>query len=121
MQAILNSYLPVLIFGIISLVIACAMLGAALFCAKQKPYAEKITPYECGFPAFENAHQVFDVRYYLVGILFTIFDLEMVFLFPWALTLSKIGIFGFFSMMVFLIILTIGFIYEWCKGALEWD
>ncbi|PXZ00799.1 NADH-quinone oxidoreductase subunit A [Commensalibacter melissae] len=121
MQAILNSYLPVLIFGIISLIIAVAMLGAALFCAKQKPYAEKITPYECGFPAFENARHMFDVRYYLVGILFTIFDLEMVFLFPWALTLSKTGMFGFFSMVVFLLVLTIGFTYEWCKGALEWD
>ncbi|CAI3925374.1 NADH:ubiquinone oxidoreductase subunit 3 (chain A) (NuoA) (PDB:3RKO) [Commensalibacter communis] len=121
MQAILGNYLPVLIFGVISLIIACAMLGAALFCAKQKPYAEKNSPYECGFPAFEDARQLFDVRYYLVGILFTIFDLEMVFLFPWALTLSKIGMFGFFSMLAFLVVLTVGFIYEWCKGALEWD
>lgn len=121
MQAILSTYLPVLIFVIISLGIACTMLGTALFSAKQNPYDEKISPYECGFPAFEDARQIFDVRYYLVGILFIIFDLEMVFLFPWAITLSKIGAFGFFSMLIFLVVLTIGFIYEWCKGALEWD
>ena len=121
MQSICGEYLPVVIFAAISLLIACGMLVAPLFCARQKPYAEKQAPYECGFPAFEDARQRFDVRYYLVGIIFIIFDLEIVFLFPWAISLSWIGLFGFLSMVAFLVVLTVGFIYEWCKGAMEWD
>lgn len=121
LQSVINDYLPVLIFGALSVVIAGAMLGASLICGHQKPYAEKLTAYECGFEAFDDARRRFDVRFYLVSILFIIFDLEVAFLFPWAISLSRIGAFGFFSMMIFLGILGIGFLYEWRKGALDWD
>ncbi|MGZ5214596.1 MAG: NADH-quinone oxidoreductase subunit A, partial [Actinomycetota bacterium] len=94
---------------------------ASYIIAPQRPDADKIAAYECGFDAFEDARVQFDVRYYLVAILFIIFDLEVAFLFPWAISLADIGMFGFWSMMLFLAILTVGFIYEWRKGALEWE
>ncbi len=121
MTSVLADYFPVLIFGVLAVVIAGAMLGSSLLFGHQKPYAEKISAYECGFEAFDDARHRFDVRFYLVAILFIIFDLEVAFLFPWAVSLSRIGLFGFLSMMGFLGILTVGFIYEWCKGALDWD
>ncbi len=117
----LLTYFPILIFLAIALVLSCLMVGAAWFVAKQKPDAEKLSAYECGFPPFADSRHRFDVRYYLVAILFIIFDLEVAFLFPWAVALKEIGPFGFFSMMAFLGLLTIGFIYEWKKGALEWE
>src|SRR6202167_5361058 len=121
MQPVLYGYLPILVFIVIAGVIAVAMVGGALLAARQKPYPEKVSPYECGFEPFDDARRKFDVRFYLVAILFIIFDLEVAFLFPWAVTLGKIGLFGFWSMIVFLGILTVGFIYEWKKGALEWE
>jgi NADH-quinone oxidoreductase subunit A len=96
-------------------------MGSSFFIAKSNPDTEKLSTYECGFEPFENARVKFDIRFYLVAILFIIFDLEVAFLFPWAITLGSIGVFGYFSMMIFLFVLTIGFIYEWKKGALEWD
>jgi NADH-quinone oxidoreductase subunit A len=121
MQPVLFGYLPILVFLVISGGIAVAMVGGSILAARQKPYAEKLTPYECGFEPFDDARRRFDVRYYLVAILFIIFDLEVAFLFPWAVALKKIGVFGFWSMMAFLAVLTVGFIYEWSKGALEWE
>src|SRR5580692_8805691 len=121
MQPVLAGYLPILVFIVIAGGIATAMIGGSLLAARQKPYAEKLSAYECGFEAFDDARRRFDVRYYLVAILFIIFDLEVAFLFPWAVSLSKIGLFGFLSMVGFLAVLTVGFIYEWCKGALEWE
>ncbi len=121
MHAVVASYFPVLVFGVIAFGIAGAMLGASLLAAQQKPYAEKLSAYECGFDAFDDARRRFDVRFYLVAILFIIFDLEVAFLFPWAISLAKIGWFGFLSMMGFLAVLTVGFIYEWRKGALDWE
>jgi NADH-quinone oxidoreductase subunit A len=121
MQAVLTGYLPIVVFIVIACVIAGAMTGGALILARQKPYPEKLSAYECGFEAFDNARRRFDVRYYLVAILFIIFDLEVAFLFPWAVSLKEIGVFGFLSMIGFLAVLTVGFIYEWCKGALEWE
>jgi len=118
---LLAEYLPILIFLGIAMVIAAAMVAASLIVAKQRPDSEKLSAYECGFEAFADARSKFDVRFYLVAILFIIFDLEVAFLFPWAISLSDIGMFGFWSMMVFLGILTVGFIYEWKKGALEWE
>lgn len=118
---LLVQYLPILVFLAIATVIAGAMIAASLVVGKQKPDAQKLSAYECGFEAFEDARSKFDVRFYLVSILFIIFDLEVAFLFPWAVALGDIGMFGFWSMMVFLGILTIGFIYEWKKGALEWE
>ncbi len=118
---LLVQYLPILVFLAIATVVAGAMIAASLVVGKQKPDAEKLSAYECGFEAFEDARMKFDVRYYLVAILFILFDLEIAFLFPWAVALGDIGMFGFWSMMVFLGILTIGFIYEWKKGALEWE
>src|SRR5213595_1935904 len=91
------------------------------FLSPHRPDSEKLSPYECGFEAFEDARMKFDVRYYLVAILFILFDLEIAFLFPWAVSLNEIGLFGFVSMMVFLLILVVGFVYEWMKGALEWE
>ncbi len=117
----LTEYLPILVFMVIAGVIAMAMVGGSLIAARQKPYAEKLSAYECGFEAFDDARRRFDVRFYLVAILFIIFDLEVAFLFPWAVSLSQIGLFGFLSMVGFLGVLTIGFVYEWCKGALEWE
>jgi NADH-quinone oxidoreductase subunit A len=121
MQPILANYFPVLVFIAISGAIATAMVGGSILAAKQRPYAEKVSAYECGFEAFDDARRRFDVRYYLVAILFIIFDLEVAFLFPWAVSLSRIGMVGFWSMILFLGVLTVGFIYEWCKGALEWE
>jgi NADH-quinone oxidoreductase subunit A len=121
MQPILANYFPVLVFIAISGAIATAMVGGSLLAAKQRPYAEKVSAYECGFEAFDDARRRFDVRYYLVAILFIIFDLEVAFLFPWAVSLSRIGMLGFWSMILFLGVLTVGFIYEWRKGALEWE
>jgi NADH-quinone oxidoreductase subunit A len=121
METLLLQYLPILIFLGIALGLACVMVLASLIVARQRPDSEKLSAYECGFEAFEDARMKFDVRFYLVSILFIIFDLEVAFLFPWAVTLGKIGMFGFWSMMIFLAVLTVGFIYEWKKGALEWD
>ena len=121
MQPLLFGYLPILVFLAIAGGIAIAMLGGSLLAGRQKPYAEKLSAYECGFEAFDDARRRFDVRYYLVAILFIIFDLEVAFLFPWAITLGATGLFGFWSMMAFLGVLTVGFIYEWKKGALEWE
>ncbi len=121
MNVVLREYLPILIFLVIAVGLTGAMLAASFVLARQRPDSEKLSPYECGFDAFDDARCRFDVRFYLVSILFIIFDLEVAFLFPWAVTLGRIGTFGFWSMMVFLALLTIGFIYEWKKGALEWE
>ena len=117
----LSNYLPVLIFVIIAVAMAVIVIGLGYFLGTRRPDSEKTSPYECGFEAFEDSRMKFDVRYYLVAILFIIFDLEIAFLFPWAIVLDQIGLFGFASMAVFLGILVIGFIYEWKKGALEWE
>ena len=117
----LAEYFPVLVFILIAGVIATAMIGGSLLAARQKPYAEKLSSYECGFEPFDDARRRFDVRFYLVAILFIIFDLEVAFLFPWAISLGEIGMFGFLSMLGFLAVLTVGFIYEWRKGALDWE
>ena len=121
MEALLKEYLPILIFLGIAVAIASAALLASFILARQRPDSEKLSAYECGFEAFDDARSKFDVRFYLVAILFIIFDLEVAFLFPWAVTLGQIGVFGFCSMVVFLGVLTVGFIYEWKKGALEWE
>ncbi len=121
MPYVLPAYLPILVFMIIAAVIAGAMIGGSLLAGKQDPYPEKVSAYECGFEPFDDARRRFDVRYYLVAILFIIFDLEVAFLFPWAVSLGNTRLFGFLSMLGFLGVLTIGFIYEWCKGALEWE
>ncbi|MBC7800785.1 MAG: NADH-quinone oxidoreductase subunit A [Gemmatimonadaceae bacterium] len=117
----LSDYFPILVFLGIGGFIAIAMVGGSLLAAQQKPYAEKLSAYECGFEPFDDARRRFDVRFYLVAILFIIFDLEVAFLFPWAVSLGDIGVFGFLSMLGFLAVLTVGFIYEWRKGALEWE
>ena len=117
----LAEYLPILLFLGIALGITVVMLAASFILAEQKPDPEKLSAYECGFEPSGDARAKFDVRFYLVAILFIIFDLEIAFLFPWAITLGKIGMFGFWSMMAFLFILTVGFIYEWRKGALDWE
>jgi len=117
----LIQYLPILLFIVIACVVAGAAVALSLIAAKQKPDAEKLSAYECGFDAFDDARHKFDVRFYLVAILFIIFDLEIAFLFPWAVSLGEIGMFGFWSMVVFLGVLTVGFIYEWKKGALDWE
>ena len=121
MSSFLSEYIPVLFFFIIGLSIAVGMTTMSFIIGKSKPDKEKLSAYECGFDAFEDARGRFDVRFYLVAILFIIFDLEVAFLFPWAISLGQIGLFGFWSMMFFLLVLTIGFIYEWKKGALEWE
>ncbi len=117
----LENYLPVLIFIIIGFAIGAVMMGMGFMLGSRSPDSEKDSPYECGFEAFEDARMKFDVRYYLVAILFIIFDLEIAFLFPWAVALGEIGMVGFVAMVVFLGILVVGFIYEWKKGALEWE
>jgi NADH-quinone oxidoreductase subunit A len=117
----LSNYLPVLIFVIIALVAGAVMVSLGYFLGPRRPDDAKLSSYECGFESFEDARMKFDVRYYLVAILFIIFDLEIAFLFPWAIVLDKIGLFGFAAMAVFLGILVVGFIYEWKKGALEWE
>jgi NADH-quinone oxidoreductase subunit A len=121
MNSVLREYLPILIFLIVAGGFSSVMVIASLVLARQKPDSEKLSAYECGFDAFADARARFDVRYYLVAILFIIFDLEVAFLFPWAVSLSHIGLLGFWSMIVFLAVLTIGFIYEWKKGALQWE
>jgi NADH-quinone oxidoreductase subunit A len=118
---LLVDYLPLVIFIGLSLVIGLALLVIPFLVAFKKPDAEKLSAYECGFDAFDDARMKFDVRFYLVSILFIIFDLEVAFLFPWAVAFKNVGTFGFWSMIVFLGVLTIGFVYEWKKGALEWD
>ncbi len=121
MEELLLEYLPILIFLGIAFAISLIVALLPFVAAHQKPDSEKLSAYECGFDAFGDARSKFDVRYYLVAILFIIFDLEVAFLFPWAVSLGKIGVYGFWSMMVFLFVLTIGFVYEWKKGALEWE
>ena len=121
MEDLLLQYLPILIFLGIAVVVAGAAIVASLIVAPQNPDPEKVSAYECGFEAFSDSRSKFDVRFYLVAILFIIFDLEVAFLFPWAVSLGGIGMLGFWSMMIFLGILTVGFVYEWKKGALEWE
>ncbi|MFZ5608931.1 MAG: NADH-quinone oxidoreductase subunit A [Pseudomonadota bacterium] len=125
MQPMLMEYLPILIFlglaVVVSALFVFAPLAVSTLGGTQKPDAEKLSTYECGFEAFEDSRHKFDVRFYLVSILFIIFDLEVAFLFPWAVSLSQTAAFGFWSMVVFLLILTVGFVYEWRKGALEWE
>ena len=121
MTQFLLSYLPILIFAAIAAVIGIALMGSAFLLAPNNPDPEKLSIYECGFPAFDDARMRFDVKFYRVAILFIIFDLEVAFLFPWAVAFGDIGAFGFWSMMLFLAVLTVGFLYEWKKGALEWD
>jgi len=121
MNALLAEYLPILIFLGIAIGLSVVIVVASYIVARQRPDSEKVSAYECGFEAFDDARSRFDVRFYLVAILFIIFDLEVAFLFPWAVSLGDIGLFGFWSMVIFLGILTIGFIYEWKKGALEWE
>ncbi|PTR06294.1 NADH dehydrogenase subunit A [Nitrosospira sp. Nsp5] len=117
----LENYFPILLFILIGLAVGVVPMALGWLFAPNRPDSEKLSPYECGFEAFEDARMKFDVRYYLVAILFILFDLEIAFLFPWAVVLNEIGMFGFVAMMVFLGILVVGFIYEWTKGALEWD
>jgi NADH-quinone oxidoreductase subunit A len=122
---VLENYLPVLLFVIVGLAVGVGpmVMGSSIsrLLGVHRPDSEKLSPYECGFEAFEDARMKFDVRYYLVAILFILFDLEIAFLFPWAVVLDEIGLFGFVAMMIFLGILVVGFIYEWKKGALEWE
>jgi NADH-quinone oxidoreductase subunit A len=121
MEALLVEYLPILIFLGLAVGLSAVIVIASIVVAAQHPDSEKLSAYECGFEPFDDARNQFDVRFYLVAILFIIFDLEVAFLFPWSISLGDVGVFGFWSMMVFLGILTIGFIYEWKKGALEWE
>ena len=117
----LNEYLSIIIFLAIALMLSIGFIFVNFVFSPNKPDPEKLSTYECGFEAFDDSRMEFDVRFYLVAILFIIFDLEIAFLFPWAISLGKIGLFGFVSMMIFLFILTVGFIYEWKKGALDWE
>ena len=121
MNQLLLDYLPLVVFIGVALVLSLALLIAPFIVAFKAPDPIKLSAYECGFNPFDDARMKFDVRYYLVAILFILFDLEIAFLFPWAVVLNEIGLFGFVAMMVFLGILVVGFIYEWMKGALEWD
>ncbi len=121
MQGLLAEYLPILLFLGVATAFSLIMIGAAVLVARQNPDPAKLAAYECGFDAFSDSRGQFDVRFYLVAILFIIFDLEVAFLFPWAISLGEIGMFGFWSMMIFLGVLTVGFVYEWKKGALEWE
>lgn len=115
-----SQYLPILLFLAIAIGLSCAIILVPFIVAKSKPYREKLSQYECGFEGEGPVRNEFNVQFYLVAILFIIFDLEIAFLFPWAVSLKKIGVFGFWSMIVFLTLLTVGFIYEWMRGALEW-
>jgi NADH-quinone oxidoreductase subunit A len=117
----LAEYFPILLFILVGLALGVVLPLLAKLLGPSRPDPEKLSPYECGFEAFEDARMKFDVRYYLVAILFILFDLEIAFLFPWAAVINDIGLAGFISMMIFLAILTVGFIYEWMKGALEWE
>jgi NADH-quinone oxidoreductase subunit A len=121
MDAMLLEYLPILVFLGIAVALSAICIGASWIVARQNPDMAKDSAYECGFEPFDDARSRFEVRFYLVAILFIIFDLEVAFLFPWAVSLGKIGLFGFWSMVGFLGVLTVGFIYEWKKGALEWE
>src|SRR5712692_5430971 len=121
MDALLMDYLPLVVFIGVALVLGLALLIAPFLVAYKQPDPEKLSAYECGFNPFDDARMKFDVRFYLVAILFIIFDLEVSFLFPWAITFGELGALGFWSMMLFLGVLTIGFVYEWRKGALDWD
>jgi NADH-quinone oxidoreductase subunit A len=121
MPELLNDYLPLVTFIAIAAVLSVVLLVVPFIVAYQAPDPEKLSAYECGFNAFDDARMKFDVRFYLVSLLFIIFDLEVAFLFPWAVAFKEVGAFGFWSMMAFLAVLTVGFIYEWRKGALEWD
>lgn len=120
-SALLLDYLPIAVFMVVAFGVALTAALLSFFLGKQNPDPQKNAPYECGFPAFSDARAKFDVRFYLVAILFIIFDIEVAFLFPWAMAFGDIGLFGYASMMLFLGVLTAGFIYEWKKGALEWD
>ena len=120
-NVMLLEYLPIFIFLVFALIFATIMLGIGFTFGPHNTDVEKNSPYECGFEAFEDSRMKFDIRYYLVAILFIIFDLEIAFLFPWAIVIHDIGIYGLISMAIFLFILIVGFIYEWKKGALEWD
>ncbi len=117
----LENYFPILVFLVIGFLLGGIMIGLGLVLAPRRPDKEKLSAYECGFEPFEDTRMKFDVRYYLVAILFIIFDLEIAFLFPWAVVLEEIGLFGYLAMVLFLGILVIGFVYEWKKGALEWE
>ncbi|HXV08485.1 MAG TPA: NADH-quinone oxidoreductase subunit A [Burkholderiales bacterium] len=117
----LQQYFPILLFILVGVAVGVVPVALGWLIGPNKPDSEKLSPYECGFEAFEDARMRFDVRYYLVAILFILFDLEIAFLFPWAVVLEEIGTFGFVSMMVFVAILVVGFIYEWKKGALDWE
>ena len=117
----LENYFPIMLFVIIGLLVGVGPMLIGFLLGPRRPDPEKLSPYECGFEAFGDARMKFDVRYYLVAILFILFDLEIAFLFPWAVVLKEIGMFGFVAMLVFLAILVVGFIYEWKKGALEWE
>lgn len=121
LSGLLREYLPILIFLGVAIGLAGVMAFGSMIIGDQRPDSEKLSAYECGFEAFNDSRGQFDVRFYLVAILFIIFDLEVAFLFPWAISLGNVGMFGFWSMIVFLGVLTIGFIYEWKKGALEWE
>src|ERR1700753_69664 len=121
MNTILQDYLPLVVFIGIALVIGLALLVAPFIVAYKNPDPEKLSAYECGFNPFDDARMKFDVRFYLVSLLFIIFDREVAFLFPWAVAFHDVGAFGFWSMILFLAVLTVGFVYEWNKGALEWD
>ena len=121
LNQLLLAYLPLVVFIAIAAAIGLALLLSAFLLAYRQPDPEKLSAYECGFNAFDDARMKFDVRFYLVAILFIIFDLEVSFLFPWAVAFRELGLFGFWSMMLFLAVLTVGFIYEWKKGALEWN
>ncbi len=117
----LENYLPILVFLIMGAIFGIAPMLAGFVLAPHRPDSEKLSPYECGFEAFEDSRMKFDVRYYLVAILFIIFDLEIAFLFPWAVVLDQVGMYGFMAMVIFLAVLVVGFIFEWKKGALEWE
>ncbi|MEW5892721.1 MAG: NADH-quinone oxidoreductase subunit A [Pseudomonadota bacterium] len=117
----LENYFPVLLFILVGLAVGVLPMVMGWVLAPSRPDSEKLSPYECGFEAFEDARMKFDVRYYLVAILFILFDLEIAFLFPWAVVLEEIGTFGFVAMVLFLAILVVGFVYEWMKGALDWE
>jgi NADH-quinone oxidoreductase subunit A len=121
MPSLISDYIPLVVFIFVAALISGALLVAPFLVAYRAPDSEKLSPYECGFPPFDDARMRFDARFYLVSLLFIIFDLEVAFLFPWAIVFHDIGALGFWSMMIFLAVLTIGFVYEWNKGALEWD
>jgi NADH-quinone oxidoreductase subunit A len=121
MSSYLAEYLPIAVFLAIAIGLSLAFVIGSVIVGARRPDPEKLSAYECGFEAFDDSRSRFDIRFYLVAILFIIFDLEVAFLFPWAVSLGGIGLFGFWSMVVFLAVLTVGFVYEWKKGALDWD